>query len=124
MLDELESLVTKPYKEFVGARVVLRAAERNFQLLVETASDINANILIEKGRKTPETYKQSFSDIGRERVVGKKLAAELVMSAKLRNILVHNYDMEEDEKKFFAAAKRFVPAYREYLRAIHKYTVA
>jgi len=38
----------------------------------------------------------------------------------LSNILVHEYDFEEDYQKFYDSAKKFLPAYREYLVAIQK----
>ena len=37
-----------------------------------------------------------------------------------RNILVHEYDVEEDCKQFYESAKQILPAYREYVKAIHQ----
>ncbi|MBI4119116.1 MAG: DUF86 domain-containing protein [Parcubacteria group bacterium] len=101
--------------------VTLRAAERNFQLIVDLASDINTQILVEKGEKTPDTYRQSFSDLGRVGVLENDLAKKLVVSAQVRNILAHEYDFEEDYDKFYNAAKDLIPVYQEYAKRINLY---
>lgn len=121
LVDDLETLLAKPFAEFVGDRVVMRAAERNFQLIVDLASDINAHILIARGRPVPDTYRDSFSALGRERALSRALTEQLTASARVRNILVHEYDLEEDPKKFFSSVKKFISPYREYLRIIHQY---
>lgn len=121
LLAELEALVAKPAADFIKDTVVIRAAERDFQLLVELASDINTTLLVDKTGKTPDTYRQSFSDIGKLGVIDKEMTAAMVASAKLRNILVHEYDFEEDYERFYASAKQILPAYHGYIAAILKY---
>ena len=118
LLRELNELFNKPRPEFLKDVVVIRAAERDFQLIVDLASDINTHILIERGRETPDTYRQSFIDIEREGILPTDLAQTLAVSARLRNILVHEYDFDEDYIKFHESAKEFIPAYREYLKII------
>ena len=118
LLTELHRLLVLPVEEFVKDLNTIRAAERNFELIVETASDINTHILLERGHKTPDTYKQSFVELKKEGVLTGELTERLVSSAKLRNILVHEYDFEEDYERFYAAAHAAVPAYREYIAAI------
>lgn len=124
LLGELERLLAKPVRDFKNNLVIIRAAERNFQLLVDLASDINTQILLERGRKTPDTYKQSFSDLGQQGVLRDELARDLVLTAKLRNILVHEYDFEEDYEKFYHSAKDSIPTYREYIKTIYNYIKA
>lgn len=98
-----------------------KCAERNFQLVVDLASDINTQLLVEKGKRTPDSYKQSFSDLAREGILPSELAEKLVDTAKMRNILVHEYDFEEDYKKFYTSAKNFIPHYHEYIKEILEY---
>ncbi|MFY9462943.1 MAG: HepT-like ribonuclease domain-containing protein [Candidatus Sungiibacteriota bacterium] len=59
--------------------------------------------------------------MSREGILPDRLARTLLKSAKLRTILVHEYDFEEDYQKFYESAKKFLPAYHEYLDAIQKY---
>jgi len=119
LLRELNELFNKPRPEFLKDVVVVRAAERDFQLIVDLASDINTHILIERGKETPDTYRQSFIDIEREGILSTDLAQTLAASARLRNILVHEYDFEEDYERFYESVKQFIPAYQEYIKKIY-----
>ena len=121
LLRELAELLNRPFEAFEDDPIIIRAAERDFQLLVDLASDINAHILIERDRSTPDTYRQSFSDLVHEGILPKELAHPLIASAQVRNILVHEYDLEEDHKLFYESVKKFLPAYQEYLAALQKY---
>jgi len=121
VLNELECLLRVPLEAFVRDLTAVRAAERNFQLAVDLASDINAQILMERGGKTPDTYRESFAGLEKEGILSGDLARRLMESAKVRNILVHEYDFEEDYEKFYHAAQASVPAYREYTKAIYDY---
>jgi uncharacterized protein YutE (UPF0331/DUF86 family) len=121
LLAELERLLAQPITEFKQDLTAIRAAERNFQLMVELASDINATILIDAGQSTPDSYRQSFADLQKLGVIADELSLVLVTSAKLRNILVHEYDFEEDYERFYVSAKQMMPSYQEYIEAILKY---
>lgn len=121
LLAELESLLQKGAEDFINDTVVIRAAERNFQLIVELAGDINTTLLVDKTGKTPDTYRQSFSDIEKLGVIDADLAAVMATSAKLRNILVHEYDFEEDYERFYISAKEIAPSYQKYIEAMLKY---
>ena len=56
LLKELEGLLALPFPEFKGKFTNVRSAERDFQLIVELASDINAHTIAELGAETPDTY--------------------------------------------------------------------
>lgn len=120
LLIELEQFLIAPFEDFKKNEVLILASERKFQLIVDLASDINAQILIERGRPTPDSYRQSFLDLAKEGIIDKELAEKLALTARLRNILVHEYDFEEDYEKFYQAAKVSLPAYQQYLREIYK----
>ncbi len=122
LMQGLDSLLRVSADVFVRDLVSVRAAERNFQLLVDLASDINAQILLQRGRKTPDTYKQSFVDLQKEGVLDDSIVGDLILSAKVRNILVHEYDFEEDYTKFYLASKEILPAYQKYIKIIFGYT--
>lgn len=121
LLKELERLLAKPFFEFKKDSVIVRAAERNFQLLVDLASDINTQILVEHNQKTPDTYKESFSALENLGVLDRHISAKLIKSTYLRNILVHEYDFEEDYEKFYRSAKEYILYYYKYLKAILSY---
>ena len=121
LLSELARLLEVSFGDFQKDMVAIRASERNFQLIVDLASDINTQILVERGEKTPDTYKQSFNDVARIGILQNDLARKLAVSAQVRNILVHEYDFEEDYEKFYNSAKSFMPAYQEYAKQINLY---
>ena len=118
LLDELDMLLKRSFDAFEKEFVTVRAAERNFQLIVDLASDCNTHILTELGHKTPDSYRQSFVELEKVGVLPKQLMSTLAESARLRNILVHEYDFEEDYEKFYNSAKEFSPAYREYISVL------
>lgn len=118
LLAELARLLETPLEQFAKDLKTIRAAERNFELIVEVASDINTQMLLDAGRRTPDSYKQSFAELKKEGVLSAELAKQLVASARLRNILVHEYDFEEDDERFYASAKTALPAYHDYIRAV------
>lgn len=119
LLGELGALLEKSFEEFRRDSTTVRAAERNFQLLVDLASDINTQLLIEAGREVPDTYKESFLSLQNLGLLDAPLAAQLARSAMLRNILVHEYDFDEDYAKFYQSAQAFLPSYRAYIERIY-----
>jgi uncharacterized protein YutE (UPF0331/DUF86 family) len=121
LLRELEGFTARSFEEFEKSIADTRASERNFQLIVDLASDVNTELLLEKGFKAPDTYKQSFLFLADAGIIEKKLAADLAQSALIRNILVHEYDIDEDNETFYREAKRFLPIFREYLKAVVGY---
>lgn len=121
LLTDLERLLGRPYEEFRSNIDTVRSAERSFELMVETADDINAHILTEKTGKTPDSYQQAFLALRNIDVISDDTATILGDSAKIRNILVHEYDFEADYEKFYHSVKACIPAYQEYLRRIHKF---
>lgn len=120
-LQELARLLERPLSEFIADLTAIRAAERNFQLIVDLASDINTQLLLDAKQETPDTYKQSFLNLTKINAVDSAFAQEIALSASLRNILVHEYDFEEDYKKFYQSATSFLPLYQQYISSILAY---
>lgn len=121
LLKELEFLLTKPFEEFYKDFTLVRAAERNFQLIVDLASDINTHLLLEKGNKTPDTYRESFDELIKNNIISKELGEKLIVAAKVRNILVHEYDLTEDYEKFYFAARESIAPFKEYIEKIYNF---
>ncbi len=120
LIQELEGLLEQPFVEYAADRIATRAAERDFQLLVNLAVDINLYLLVERSGKTPDSYRQSFLDLGRIGILDPSLAERLAQSARLRNILVHEYDFDVDVEVFHRSARDLLGPYREYAQAIHR----
>ena len=121
MLNELEGYLSAPFEEFKKDQILISASERKFQLIVDLASDINAQILIVEKQETPDTYRRSFTDLTKIGIIADDLAKTLATGAGLRNILVHEYDFEEDYEKFYNSAKAIIPFLKDYVKIIYVY---
>lgn len=123
LLNELDELLSLSFLEFKKKFTNIRSAERNFQLIVELASDINAHIASELGEEIPDSYRNSFLKLSKLEILPEELVKNLIKSSNLRNILVHEYDFDEDNFIFYKSAKIFSPHYRDYIKIIQKYII-
>jgi uncharacterized protein YutE (UPF0331/DUF86 family) len=120
LLAELEGLLGRAQDEFVRDRIVARAAERDFQLLVNLAVDVNLYLIAERARTTPDSYRESFLALVALGILEHPLADTLGRSARLRNVLVHEYDFDTDVELFYRSAREFLEPYRRYARQVHR----
>lgn len=121
LLAELNVFLTASFSEFSKNCSNIRASEGNFQLIVELASDINAHISLERGVRTPDNYKGSFLEMEKLGILNSEITKDLIKSANLRNILIHEYDFDQDNFVFYKSAKKFMATYKNYISAIEKY---
>jgi len=121
LLEELQSLLDLSFKEFKDTFRNIRSAERNFQLIIEIASDINAHIIAEMGAETPDTYRESFKRMATLKIIKEESLPSFVRSSNLRNILIHEYDFDEDNFIFYTSTKAFIPLYENYINSIKSY---
>ena len=121
LLGELKELLNLPFSEFKKKFTTIRSAERNFQLIIELASDINAHIIAEIGAETPDSYRESFKRMATLKILGDSSLPDFIKSSNLRNILIHEYDFDEDNFIFYKSAKKFLPLYNEYIGSIQEY---
>lgn len=119
-LVELEPILKLSFKEFSEDYRDIRTAERDFQLIVDTAVDINNHLLISLGNPPPEKNYDSFIALGKARVLSVEKAEALAPSTGLRNKLVHEYE-EINPELLYRSLKTFTERYREYGRLILDY---
>lgn len=121
LLKEVAEWTAVDFGTFDQTVTLVRSCERNLELLVELASDINNAIVLEKKEKIPDTYKDSFLWLKKLGVLEEELCSKLIDSVKLRNGLVHEYDFELDNRRFYNSLRNdFIPAYTEYLKIVTK----
>ena len=97
------------------------AVERVLTLVVELAFGINTHVAVARLGRTPDTYAESFDAAADAGVVDRELAAALVPSAKMRNVLVHAYldvDHEFDHESVAAAVPLALEQYRSSTRQV------
>lgn len=121
LVGELALLADLSFSDFKNKFTNIRSAERNFQLVIELASDINAHISSEHGLPTPDTYRESFSQMIKIGILPEKLRNDFIKSANLRNILIHEYDFDEDNFIFYKSLKNIIPLYKDYILFINNY---
>ncbi|MDP3989076.1 MAG: DUF86 domain-containing protein [bacterium] len=126
-LDHMRSFVQNlreytevPVEEFHDATIAARAAEREFQLFVDNAIDINTMLIRDSGKPIPDTYYKTFIELGTIGVLAHDTATQLANCARMRNILVHEYDIEVDVSKFYRSVHKFIPLFEHYLQTIFK----
>ena len=61
ILTETEHWLAVPLAEFSQDTKLIRACQRNLQLLVEYASDINGILILDDNLKVPGSYRESFA---------------------------------------------------------------
>jgi len=119
-IKELEPILELSFNDFSKNYRDYRTAERSFQLVVDSAVDINTLLILENGKQPPENNFQSFIMAGELGVVEGVFAKELASSAGLRNRLVHEYE-KTDLDIFYRSLKKFVPLYFEYIKKINDF---
>ncbi|MCR4328558.1 MAG: DUF86 domain-containing protein [Patescibacteria group bacterium] len=119
-LNELEPILKLSYEEFVKNYREIRTAERDFQLIVDAAVDINVHLLLNSGQQPPEKNYESFIALEKTGVLSETQAKGIAPSAGLRNRLVHEYD-EINPEILHRSLKKFVKSYKEYGMLILRY---
>ena len=100
--------------------LVKRAVEREIQLLVECATDINNMVLKKLGKGPSKDYFNSFIDLSENNVVEADFALKIAPSTGLRNILVHEYKKINDDI-VFASIKNILNYYLQYIEKLSRY---
>lgn len=118
-IEDLESILKSSFGMLRRSSRDLRAAERDFQLIVDTAIDINIQLILAAREKPPENNFQSFIELGRLCMLPKHLAQRLAPATGLRNRLVHRYE-ETNERLFYNSAKKFIPLFKNYQTEVFK----
>jgi uncharacterized protein YutE (UPF0331/DUF86 family) len=123
ILAETEGWIAVSAEDFSKDVKLVRACQRNLQLLVEYASDINGILVLESGKKAPGSYKESFTvafamDFAAN--IPEVVRAALLSSVDWRNNLVHEYEPGESNEIFYEKLKTFLTAYRAYARATNQ----
>jgi uncharacterized protein YutE (UPF0331/DUF86 family) len=97
-----------------------RAVEREIQLIVECATDINNMILKKIGKGPARDYFNSFLDLAENQVLEMDFALKIAPSTGLRNILIHEYEKIDDGIVFQSIAN-ILTYYLQYLKTISEY---
>ena len=116
-LTALTPLQALSYADYLQQPLPRYAAERLLQLLVDTAVDINAHLIVELTGTPPQDYYDSFIKAAQAGVLSVAFALSLAQSTGLRNRLVHQYEAI-DHAIVHSAIAEAITQYTEYCRHI------
>ena len=116
-LPGLTPLQTLSYTDYLQQPLPRYAAERLLQLLVDTAVDINAHLIVELTGTPPQDYYDSFIKAAQAGVLSVVFALSIAQSTGLRNRLVHQYEAI-DHAIVHSAIAGAITQYTEYCRHI------
>jgi uncharacterized protein YutE (UPF0331/DUF86 family) len=106
--------------EYIEDIIKRRAIEREIQLIVESATDIN-NMILRKLKLGPaRDYFNSFIDLAEADVFEMDFALEIAPSTGLRNILIHEYQ-EIDDKIVYNSIANVQNYYLDYIDRVSQY---
>ncbi|HTR35802.1 MAG TPA: HepT-like ribonuclease domain-containing protein [Bryobacteraceae bacterium] len=123
ILAETEHWLAIPLADFAKDTKLIRACQRNLQLLVEYASDINGILILESNQKVPGSYRESFTSLFEMDIASALSRTDreaLLASVDWRNELIHEYEPEGSNDVFYATLKASLAAYRHYAQTIHR----
>ncbi|MCX7842360.1 MAG: DUF86 domain-containing protein [Clostridia bacterium] len=117
---ELKDFSAIPIDEYMKNTLVRRAIERQLQLIVECATDIN-NMILKRLRNSPsKDYFNSFIDLAEENILSHEFALKIAPSTGMRNIIVHQYQKVNDEIVYKSIDSTLLH-YKVYIEEINKY---
>lgn len=119
-IKELKQLSGVSFEEYEADFTKRRAVERLIQLLVETASDINAHVVLEETGNPPIDYYTSFTQAADINLITRELADKLAPSAGLRNRIVHEYEAIKDEIVYRSMGQA-IDQYIEFVRQVESF---
>ena len=116
-LTALTPLQGMSYADYMQQPLPRYAAERLVQLLVDTAVDINAHLIVELTGAPPQDYYDSFIKAAQAGVLSAAFALSIAQSTGLRHRLVHQYEAI-DHAIVHSAIAEAITQYTEYCRHI------
>ena len=118
--EELTGVLREEARMIIEDHLKLHTAERLFQLIVDTAVDINTHIIIESKFSVPNDYQSTFVVLGENRLLPMDFAVKIAPSVGLRNLVVHKYG-RVDLKRMVDDIRSEIGEYKEYLEYIDTY---
>lgn len=119
-LLEIEPILSLPKDQIISSVEKLRTLERNFQLIVDAALDINVHLIRELELSSPDDLKSTFIILAEGKIVPFDFAQKISSVVGLRNILVHGYE-KVDRGLFVDSFQKNRKDFDEYLLLINSF---
>ena len=115
--DELQPILACAVVEILDDPLKLHTVERLFQLIVDTALDINTHIIVESSFGIPDDYQNTFVVLGEHAILPMSFVNQIAPSVGLHNMIVHRYG-HVDLKRMVEDIQHEISDYREYAKHI------
>lgn len=119
-LKSLKSISFLSEKEYFKSSLWEVQSERYLERIIGRMIDINYHLITELDNPPPPDYFQSFTELGKLKILPFKFSREIASYAGLRNRLVHEYN-SLDERKIYQKTKEAVEEIPKYLKYIEKF---
>lgn len=119
-LNEIKPILSLEIEEILASIEKIRALERNFQLIVDEALDINIHFIQELNLQSSDDFQSTFIILGEHRILPYQFVLKIAPTVGLRNRLVHRYETI-DRRLFIKSFKNNYPDFEEYIRLIEEY---
>jgi uncharacterized protein YutE (UPF0331/DUF86 family) len=110
---ELEPILKFSRTEILDDPLKVHTVERLFQLIVDTALDINTHVIIESSFGVPDDYQNTFVVLGEQGILPMSFVNRIAPSVGLRNMIIHRYG-RVDLKRMVDDIQHGIGDYREY----------
>lgn len=110
---ELADILKEDSRSIIDDNLKLRSVERLFQLIVDTAIDINTHIIVTSHFPVPDDYQSTFITLAQKDFLSMDFAHTIAPSVGLRNLVVHRYG-NVDVKRMVDDIRKEIGQYREY----------
>lgn len=118
-LRRLAKLAAVTEDEYLADEALQDRVERNLEVATQCAIDMGQHILASLGSPTPDTYREVFLFLAKERVIPAELAERLAAMAQFRNVLVHGY-VAIDHRLVYRSLQK-IDDLREFVSHVFRY---
>ncbi|MFH1188022.1 MAG: DUF86 domain-containing protein [bacterium] len=118
--EKLEAVLKEDARIIIEDDLKLYSTERLFQLIVDTAVDINTHIISESNAQVPEDYQSTFITLGENKILPMNFALKIAPSVGLRNLIIHKYG-KVDLKRMIDDIKNEISDYLEYMKFVNNF---
>lgn len=118
-LSQLKELQKYSFQEFKDDWKIYQLTDHSLHLAIECLIDIGKILVIEKKLKKPQTYKEVFDILNKNKIISSALTEELKNLVEFRNRLIHEY-LYLDFEDIYEICQNKLNVFREFLEAVRK----
>lgn len=120
-LQRIREAHDKTLDDYLSDSDLQAIMERQLELAVGAAMDLNVRLLVQSGFGTPADAYTSFLEVAEHtQAIPASLARQLAPATGLRNRLVHEYD-EINHEQVYAGLHQALELFPKYIEAIEAY---